>query len=237
MLRSELDAVISNETDHNDVIPSHDLEVTHQSDLTLPGRKIFVVTTATLPWFTGTAVNPLLRAAYLCRKLRDINSNGTSGKEKGGNETSAIEWTSSIGLRLLFRGLNSKRIGYNYMVRRTCLRDQEEQEQYIRSWLRDEAGMSDEADPDHGLRILWYPARYHPGLHSVFAMGDLISLIPDEDADVVVLEEPEHLNWYRAPGEGWAKKFAYSWELCTPITCHMHRRNIMDCGQRPLLRL
>ena len=40
-------------------------------------------------------------------------------------------------------------------------------------------------------------------------MGDMCSLIPDNEADVCVLEEPEHLNWYRAPGKGWTKKFHY----------------------------
>jgi digalactosyldiacylglycerol synthase len=40
-------------------------------------------------------------------------------------------------------------------------------------------------------------------------MGDITELIPDELADVCVLEEPEHLNWYRAPftTKAWTDKF------------------------------
>ena len=40
-------------------------------------------------------------------------------------------------------------------------------------------------------------------------MGDMCALIPREESDVCILEEPEHLNWYRAPGEGWTTKFHY----------------------------
>lgn len=37
--------------------------------------------------------------------------------------------------------------------------------------------------------------RFHDEFHSIFPMGDISALIPDEEADVCVLEEPEHLNW------------------------------------------
>jgi digalactosyldiacylglycerol synthase len=42
-------------------------------------------------------------------------------------------------------------------------------------------------------------------------MGDITQLIPDEDADVCVLEEPEHLNWYKAPftAKAWMDKFKH----------------------------
>ena len=38
--------------------------------------------------------------------------------------------------------------------------------------------------------------RFHDEFHSIFPMGDISALIPDDEADVCVLEEPEHLNWW-----------------------------------------
>lgn len=38
-------------------------------------------------------------------------------------------------------------------------------------------------------------------------MNDAIK--KEEDVDIMVLEEPEHLNWYREAGDSWTIKFKH----------------------------
>jgi hypothetical protein len=163
--------------------------ITPQTDLTIPERHIHIVTTAALPWFTGTSINPLLRAAYLHRQTQQYSS-----KEPW--VTLVVPWLELP---------DDQQAVYHKVFK-----NQQEQEDYIRTWLRDEAKMDDVADPDSGLQLLFYPARYHASMGSVFAMGDIMANMDPQKMDVCVLEEPEHCNWFRCPGDGWTKRFNYT---------------------------
>ena len=206
MVNQEHDATMYNDTFFQ--LDGDDDDITPQSDLCLPNRSIYVVTTAALPWRTGTAVNPLLRAAYLSRRMKKVNSGTALGGDL--NVTSTQQ---SVTLVIPWLELEEDRVELYGADR--AFANMQEQEEYIREWLRSEADMSDAACSESGLRIMFYPARYHSGLKSIFAMGDICSLVRNQTGGdslakaVCILEEPEHLNWYRAPGEGWTKVFGY----------------------------
>lgn len=149
-------------------------EVTADSDLGNPDRRIWVVTTAALPWRTGTAVNPLLRALYLTR-----------GRPKH-RVTLVIPWLEDVASRSkLYGAQNSFSVG-----------GQREQEDWIRRYCRERAHCEEE---EQNLNILFYSAVYQKSFGSIFPTVDICSLIPDNEADVAILDEPEHLNWFRAP--------------------------------------
>ena len=159
----------------NEIIPS--------SDLRPFDRRIWIVTTACLPWMTGTSINPLLRAAYLAKD------------RPKGKVTLLVPWLE----------LSDQDIAFPPGIR---FNHPNEQLAYVRNWLKERANMPDIVDK---LDIRFYSGRYHDEYHSIFPMGDVAELIPDDEADVCVLEEPEHLNWYRAPfvTKAWTEKFKH----------------------------
>ena len=159
------------------------------TDLSTPTFHITIVTTACLPWMTGTAVNPLLRASYLHQYRRDLHHNARP---------------VTLLVPYLDRREDQVRVFGRYMFE-----DEEAQEGHVRAWLRDTAELPAAADSETGIRISFYAARQNEIENSIYSMGDITKQIPDGRADICLLEEPEHLNWYRAPGEGWTSKFRH----------------------------
>jgi len=166
------------------------------TDLSDPSLSLWIVTTAAFPWMTGTAVNPLLRAAYLATARSSSNNNMNNNNSNMGNVTLMIPWLERRGDREEVYRYSSAGFFEN----------KKEQENEIRRWLREDAGLVEASEL---LRIRWYTGRLYRGENSIYSMGDIIGLIPEDEVDICILEEPEHLNWYRAPGEGWTKKFKH----------------------------
>ncbi|GLT68684.1 hypothetical protein SLA2020_408930 [Shorea laevis] len=137
-------------------------------------RHVAIVTTASLPWMTGTAVNPLFRAAYLAK----------SAKQK---VTLLVPWLCKSDQELVYPN-------------DVTFSSPEEQESYIRNWLEERIGFK--AD----FKISFYPGKFSKERRSIIPAGDTSQFIPSKDADVAILEEPEHLNWYHH-GKRWTDKF------------------------------
>ena len=78
-----------------------------------PGRSVAIVTTASLPWMTGTAVNPLLRAAYL-------------SKRGGHDVTLVVPWLPPEEQQLIHPSV--------------VFETPEQQDTYVRKWVIDRCG-------------------------------------------------------------------------------------------------
>ncbi|XP_073004557.1 digalactosyldiacylglycerol synthase 1, chloroplastic-like [Typha latifolia] len=137
-------------------------------------RHFAIVTTASLPWMTGTAVNPLFRAAYLAKSAKQ-------------DVTLVVPWLCKSDQELVYP--NS-----------TTFSSPEEQEAYIRNWLEERVGFK--AD----FKISFYPGKFSKERRSIIPAGDTSEFISSKEADIAILEEPEHLNWYHH-GKRWTDKF------------------------------
>lgn len=80
-------------------------------DMSDKKRHVAIVTTASLPWMTGTAVNPLFRAAFLAKSAKQ-------------NVTLLIPWLSRSDQELVYPD-------------NLTFSSPEEQESYIRTWLEE----------------------------------------------------------------------------------------------------
>ncbi|GAX28936.1 hypothetical protein FisN_20Lh256 [Fistulifera solaris] len=184
-------ASFSDEFTDEELLMSETIPTT-TSNLRDSSRPIWIVTTAALPWFTGTAVNPLLRAAYLLKYRQEEERVGSV--LHAGPVHLVIPWLESPDDRVALYGEDWRHA------------TPETQTDFIRDWIETSAHLPSIA---HELNIHYYPARYHAALSSIFAMGDIFELIESkiENCDsssqkkrvVCILEEPEHLNYFRAP--------------------------------------
>ncbi|KAL6009836.1 hypothetical protein ACLOJK_000267 [Asimina triloba] len=209
----------------------------------MDGRQhIAIFTTASLPWLTGTAVNPLFRAAYLAK----------DGERK---VTLVIPWLSLKDQILLYPN-------------KSTFISPSEQETYVRCWLEERTGFKSI------FKICFYPGKKVVSLNnvcihllknaiqmkveitalysiafakekgSILPVGDITEVIPNEEADVAVLEEPEHLTWFHH-GQTWKRKFrhvigvvirlsAATQDLPQSIVCNVHGVNpkFIEIGKR-----
>ncbi|CAM0904703.1 unnamed protein product [Alopecurus aequalis] len=137
-------------------------------------RHVAIVTTASLPWMTGTAINPLFRAAYLARSTMQ-------------KVTLVVPWLCKSDQQLVYPN-------------NITFSSPEEQETYTRDWLQERLGF------EANFKISFYPGKFSEERRSIIPMGDTSQFISSKEADIAILEEPEHLNWYHH-GKRWTDKF------------------------------
>jgi digalactosyldiacylglycerol synthase len=170
------DAFMEKDSDHA-IVPASDLSDTSKS--------IYIITTAALPWRTGTAVNPLLRALYLA-------------KDRETPVTLMVPWLGKAAAKTLY--------GTDHAFETSV-----EQEKWIRQYCLDRCDCPQEVVDR--LRIEFWNGAYNEAMGSIFPIEDICSKVA-KTADVCILEEPEHLNWFRVPVDpesdlGWKAKFPH----------------------------
>lgn len=148
--------IITNQTSRVKFAPRPAMEgeaILPHTDIGDKSKNIWIVTTASLPWMTGTAVNPLLRASFMTK----------GRKEAGGKVTLMLPW------------LEREKDRDKIYGKERAFDTAEEQEAWIRTWLREKASLP-EASED--LHIAWYIGRHETLENSIYSMGDITAMIP-----------------------------------------------------------
>ncbi|GAQ79435.1 digalactosyldiacylglycerol synthase [Klebsormidium nitens] len=139
--------------------------------MALGNRVVTIVTTAALPWFTGTAINPLLRAAYLALNHRVL-------------VTLMVPWLEVEDQKQVY-------------PKGVVFTQRQEQEEHMRKWLWDRVKLPVHfriAFYPAVFDLLKF------GIFPTQKI-DVTELIPLRERDVVILEEPEHLSWFNYQGK------------------------------------
>lgn len=179
--RAELEVGAGNGTlvlDHTDDVLVEDdgRDWSSVSNMRSGPRDIVIVTTASLPWMTGTAVNPLLRAVYLA---------------KAGHSVSLIvPW------------LESPEDQRKVFPAGVLFTSRQEQTAVIMQWAHEQVA-------DVQIRIRFYEGVYSDEFGSILPLGDITGMFgEDEERDICILEEPEHLTWHHT-GARWTGLFKF----------------------------
>ena len=129
------------------------------SSLRDPGRRIAIFTTASLPWMTGTAVNPLLRAAYLAA---DASSPSGAPREV----TLFVPWLPRQDQDAVFPPGGAR------------FDTPAQQEAWVRRWARERTGLKCD------FKLGFYAARYAAEKGSILPMGDITECVDKLDGRV-----------------------------------------------------
>lgn len=143
-------------------------DLAHASDLRARCRDVAIVTTAAIPWMTGTSINPALRAVYLAKD--------------GHRVTLVVPWLDTVEEQ---RKVFSK--GSLTFERR------EQQRRYIQQWGREQVeGVEFDVLFYEGVYSDDFGSIMPVGsITDVFADSNVVK-------DICILEEPEHLTWHHS---------------------------------------
>ena len=161
--------MVDHHSQQTPVQPSHcQIDLAHASDLRASKRDIAIVTTAAIPWMTGTSINPALRAIYLAKDNHRV--------------TLVVPWLSTPAeqLRVFAKGSPT-------------FRTPQQQKQYIYQWADTQVpGVHFDILFYDGVYADDFGSILPVGsITDVFTVENVIN-------DVCILEEPEHLTWHHS---------------------------------------